>query len=347
MPGASEGRNRRTPSRAPTSNAASDSECWHRLCYSSPLAMRTTFRIPVLVVALGLAPGAPRAAVPHGPALAPRALLISVDGLRPDVLLRANAPALRGLMARGSFTMWARTTAVAVTLPSHVSMLTGVPPARHGVVWNSDLPLKHPVYSKFPTLFEVARHAGYTTALVTGKSKFTALNEPGTLDWAFVPDSTITDEAVADTTVTLIRRHAPQVLFVHLPGVDIAGHAKGWGSPAQLAAAARADGAIARILAAEQARGVLDSTVVLVTSDHGGQGRTHGPDDPRSRAIPWVIAGPGVRRDFDLTTIATLDVRTEDTFATLCHVLGLTPPLPVDGRPVIEALDSAPALSGR
>ena len=39
----------------------------------------------------------------------------------------------RALMHRGSFTMWAQTTAVSVTLPSHVSMLTGVPPSMHGI----------------------------------------------------------------------------------------------------------------------------------------------------------------------------------------------------------------------
>src|SRR4051794_27495970 len=55
-----------------------------------------------------------------------RALIISVDGLRPDLLARAYAPNIRGLMNAGSFSLWARTTAVAVTLPSHVSMLTGV-----------------------------------------------------------------------------------------------------------------------------------------------------------------------------------------------------------------------------
>ena len=287
-----------------------------------------------------LAPPSPRP-------LATRVLLVSVDGLRPDVLLRARAPALHALMARGAFTMWAQTTAVAVTLPSHVSMLTGVPPPKHGVVWNSGLPFDHPIWSAYPTLFEVARNAGLTTALVTGKSKFTALNQPETLDWAFVPDSTLTDEAVADTAIRMIRRHAPRVLFVHLAGVDVVGHAKGWGSVAQVAAAGQADEAIGRILSAMSSQGLLDSTEVLVTSDHGGAGLGHGPDDARSRTIPWILAGPGVKRNFDLTSQGGVDVRTEDTFATLCNVLGLVPSRPVDGRPVLEALEPAPVSSRR
>ena len=55
-----------------------------------------------------------------------KVLLFSIDGLRPDVALRADAPSVRGLMREGAFTFWAQTTALSVTLPSHTSMLTGV-----------------------------------------------------------------------------------------------------------------------------------------------------------------------------------------------------------------------------
>jgi len=53
-----------------------------------------------------------------------RVLIISVDGLRPDLSLRANAPVLRSLMVRGSYSLWAQTTAVAVTLPAIPSDFT-------------------------------------------------------------------------------------------------------------------------------------------------------------------------------------------------------------------------------
>src|SRR5687767_13876906 len=52
-----------------------------------------------------------------------RVLIISVDGLRLDLLLRADAPHVRSLMARGSYTFWARTVPEAYTLPAHVSMV--------------------------------------------------------------------------------------------------------------------------------------------------------------------------------------------------------------------------------
>jgi arylsulfatase A-like enzyme len=214
-------------------------------------------------------------------------------------------------------------------------MLTGVTPDKHGITWNSNV--SPTVYPKWPTLFELSRSAGFTTAMVAGKSKFSALARPGTLSWSYVPsDQVVSDSLVTNRATQWIAQFAPQVFFVHLPGVDTAGHAEGWGSLAQLAAIAEADRCIGRLLDALQARGVLDSTVVLLTADHGGAGKSHGPDDTRSREIPWVVAGPGVCQNLDLTLFPELEVSTEDTFATVCWLLGIPVSKPIDGRPVTE-----------
>ena len=270
-------------------------------------------------------------------------LLVSIDGLRPDLLLRADTSVIRGLIDHGTYSLWAMTTPAAITLPSHTSMLTGVPISKHGVKWNTDLPLIRLVWPAKPTLFERAKSAGFTTAMVAGKSKFATLAKPGTLDWSFLPkESVTTDSVVTEAAVDIIRQHAPQVLFVHLPEVDTVGHASGWGSPQQIDAIRRADRDVGRLLEAIRAGGQLDSTLVLVTSDHGGAGKTHGPDDARSRHIPWIVAGPGIRAGHDLTMDASLVVHTEDTFATICWILGIDPG-DVDGRPIreIAAVDSA------
>src|SRR5690242_6521552 len=65
-------------------------------------------------------------------------VIISIDGLRPDVLLRARAPALHSLYESGAFSFWAQTIPVAITLPSHTSMLTGVGVERHGIDFNDE-----------------------------------------------------------------------------------------------------------------------------------------------------------------------------------------------------------------
>jgi predicted AlkP superfamily pyrophosphatase or phosphodiesterase len=269
-----------------------------------------------------------------------KVVIISIDGLRPDLALRADTPNIHTLMNIGSFTLWARTTAESVTLPSHTSMLTGVTPVKHGIQWNSDLPLTHPVYPMFPTIFELARKAGYTTAMAAGKSKFINLAKPGTLNWVYVPSSPKDEDLdVAAQAVGMILAHQPDVLFVHFPSVDNAGHTYGWASPEQMDAIAEADECIGLILWALDQRHLRDSTFILVTADHGGAGLSHGPDDPRSRNIPWIAAGPDIRPGLDLTSYVDLVIDTEDTFSTAAYLLGIPIIQKVDGKPVLEIID--------
>jgi len=299
-----------------------------------------------------------------------RVLVISVDGLRPDLLARAYTPNIHALMQAGSFTLWARTTAVSVTLPSHVSMLTGVTPARHEIDWNRDLPLAKPVYPKGRTLFDIAHRNGYSTAMIAGKSKCDVFNRPGSIDWSWVsraspatrpaktptedaavpaeewPDQTakakkesLPDSVVAEHAAMVLREFRPDVTFVHFPHVDNVGHTYGWGTPEQVIAVEEADAAVGTVLRALREAGTAGSTLIILSADHGGAGRTHGPDDARSRHIPWIAAGPGLKRGFDLTRYANMTVATADTFATACYFLGLRPSPRIDGKAVVQVID--------
>ena len=178
-------------------------------------------------------------------------------------------------------------------------MLTGVVPEVHAISWNADLPFKEPVYPAVPTIFELAKLAHLTTAMVAGKHKFVVFEKPGALDWDYItpakpyvqndpkePPDPEADNIVAEHAVAIIREHRPQLMFVHFPNVDAYGHFIGWGSDEQLKAVAGVDHCIGEVLQAEKDARVLDSTLVIVTADHGGAGRTHGPDDQRRSWIP-------------------------------------------------------------
>jgi predicted AlkP superfamily pyrophosphatase or phosphodiesterase len=305
-----------------------------------PLSRRTLLLL--LTSAAVLWPGVGRAGGdrPAGSATTPRVLIISVDGMRADLMLRSEAPHIRALFRGGAYSFWARTVPHAITLPSHVSMLTGVIPRKHEIEWNIDLPLKEPVYPKYPSLFELAKKAGYTTALAAGKSKFDLFNKPGTLDHFTVPATVKGEDAdVRDSAVAMIRDYKPEVMFVHFPTTDNVGHKLGWGTDEQIAAIEAADACVGAVLKALDDAGVREQTTILLTADHGGAGLTHLADDARARHIPWILNGPGVRKNFDLTRLAKVEIDTEDTFATACKVLGLTPEKPVDGKPILEAME--------
>ncbi len=268
-------------------------------------------------------------------------VLISIDGCRPDVLLRGDAPRMRALLKEGTFTFWARSTIVCLTLPTHVSMLTGVIPEAHGMLWNGDMPFSRPVYPNVPTLFELAKKRGYTTAMAVGKSKFSVLDKPGTLDWKYIPDEKKSDDPdVVEHALSIMREHKPGVIFIHLPGVDNAGHAKGWGTTDQLDAVAVADKCVGQVLDLLAQENLSSRTLLIVTADHGGAGRTHGGDDARSRHVPWIAVGPGIHKNLDLTIYPELQVEVYDTFATISAILGIPPQRRTNGKFISQILET-------
>ncbi len=265
----------------------------------------------------------------------PRVLIVSIDGLRPDCALRADAPNIRTLMDEGAFSFWATTTPAAITLPSHTSMLTGVTIERHGITGNDDKAAATETLL-VPTIFDIARKARISTGMAAGKSKF-SIFVPA-IDHGWVPPKSATANVdVADHAVEIIHTFQPRLMFVHFPSADSVGHARGWGTREQIEAIEDADKNLGRVLDALRQDGLYEGTTIILTADHGGAGKSHGANDDRSKFIPWIIRGPGVIQNIDLTQFRDLKIQTYDTMATACNVLKLTPPDGIDGKPILQA----------
>jgi phosphopentomutase len=180
------------------------------------------------------------------------------------------------------------------------------------------------------TLFSVAHDAGLETAMVVGKKKFDYLILPNSVDKLSCAD--VHDTDIKDQAIEFIEEGLPDVLFIHFPDTDKVGHAFGWMSANQLQSIAFADAMIGEILAALEGGGYLNSTLLIITSDHGGHYFSHGDDSPLDRTIPWLAVGPGVPQD---KTIGRC-INIYDTAATAIYALGLPIPEMWDGQPVLE-----------
>ena len=295
------------------------------------------------------------------PAAEPRVMIVSIDGCRPDVALRADMPYFRWLMDHGSFSFLATTTPAAITLPSHMSMMTGVTIERHGVSGNDDEAAEDQKI-KVKTIFDYAKEAGVSTGMASGKSKFSAFDGPIDHSWhpagkpatrksttgttiSYTAGTVVNDDVTADHAVKIIEDYAPRLMFVHFGYNDSIGHGVGWGSKRQVAGLAKTDAALGRVIESLKARGVLDETVIILSADHGGAGKAHGAKVEGSKYIPWIVCGPGFRKDLDLSQYRNWPVQTYDTFATACEVLGLKYPSDIDGRPVTPAFEDVELLT--
>jgi arylsulfatase A-like enzyme len=254
-------------------------------------------------------------------------IIISIDGLRPDALELADTPTLDKLRDRGAYCPNAQTVVQSFTLPSHASMLTGVLPEKHGLVMG--LPYMGWPGLNGPTLFNVAHDAGLSTAMVFGKEKLNYLVLGDSVDHLYGIDTH--DTEVKDQAIEFIQAGLPEVLFIHFPDTDRVGHKYGWMSSNQLWSVAFVDGLIGEIVAELESDDYLNSTLLIITADHGGHGFRHGDDSAVDRTIPWLAVGPGVPSGITLGPINTYD-----TAATVLYALKLPIPEHWDGRPVLE-----------
>lgn len=238
-------------------------------------------------------------------------VLITVDTLRVDRVGRGLTPAIDELARRGTSFTNVR-AAAPLTLPSHVSLLTGTLPTVHGVRENGVIFDKN-----VPTIARAFKDAGYRTGAFVGAY---VLNRRFGLDEGFdtYDDAVRRDmdkaerlEAerpgaeVVDAALNWLRPDGgPFFLWIHLydphaPYAPPAEYLKKAGGQPYDGEVAYADAQVARAFTALRDRGLIDRTIVAITGDHGeGLGEhdetTHGmlAYDSTLR-VPLVIAVPG------------------------------------------------------
>lgn len=278
---------------------------------------------------------APSPEAPLGPASEVRAprlvVLVSVDGLAPYVLAKVKAPTLERLSREGTSFQNALTIVPSITLTSHVSMLSGIPPEEHKVLWNYYDPGQK---VRTPTVFTRCKAHGLRCGIIAGKEKFLHLAEiePGVQHYEYQPSS----GHVIAQAIRYIVDQRPDFVFIHVAEVDTMGHAHGWDSAQQHAAIAQIDAELGLLVAALKSN--TRPVALIITADHGGQGYTHGENKPINRTIPWIGSGDGLQK---LGVISyPRAVSTMDTAATVLGLLQVPVPLGISGHAV--ALEASP-----
>lgn len=278
--------------------------------------------------------------------LAKHVVVIGVDGLSPEGIHRTDTPNIDRLVQRGSHTWHARAVMPTSSSPNWKSMISGAGPEQHGVTsnqWKLDNYTIEPTArgsgGLFPTIFSVLRdqRPDAQIALFHDWKGLARLIETEACDIVVNPpgDKHTSEAAYATTTAAAayFKSDKPDFTFIHLDHVDHAGHQKTWLSEPYLFAVREADELLGQIIAAIDEADVAEQTVILLTADHGGLGTKHGGESMIELEIPWIIAGPGVKKNHAITA----QVNTYDTAATLAKILGVTPPAEWIAKPVRDA----------
>jgi PKD repeat protein len=305
-----------------------------------------------------------------------RIVIISVDGLRPDLIQQSDPgefPGFERLMAQGAFTFNARVDPdISVTLPNHVSMLTGRfvgGPDGHDWFSNVNPSPGETIHaakgSYVQSIFDVVHDRGGRTAVFATKTKFALFDQSYDAVSGAV-DLTGSDEgrdkidafvfrqsssSLVDTFRTYTEANGFQMALLHLADLDTAGHAGGWDSGLTSAysfAVRLADHLIADVLDfVSSDPGYAGRTTVIVTADHGGTGLEHGlPTVPGNYTIPFFVWGPEVTPGGDL--YALNPTRTDPGAGYISRTLSATatPIFNVDAANLALSRLGYPAIAG-
>jgi choline-sulfatase len=306
----------------------------------------------LVAAACGARPGGTR--VPAGTPV----VLISVDTLRADHLpaygyAGVATPALDRLRADAILFRNAWSPAP-LTLPSHLTMLTGLLPPQHGVRANAGFTYRRAAGSSLPGLLKTKGYAtgaavsSYVLRADTGLAPLFDFYEDGidpSAGGAFAEY-----QRRGDVTVALAQewidahRGAPFFFFLHLyePHVpyDPPEPFKSRYPSAYDGEIASADAIVGGFLDHLRAQGLYDRALVIFTSDHGEGLGQHGEDQhsillyAEALRVPLLVKLPGRARGGEtVETPAPL----ADLLPTVTRLLGLTAPADVAGEPLLDA----------
>ncbi|MEP7291657.1 MAG: alkaline phosphatase family protein [Chloroflexota bacterium] len=272
---------------------------------------------------------------PSSESVAEHVVIVVIDGLREDV--SHQMPTINALREQGAD----RVITVgqpSFSLPGWTVIGTGAWQEQSGITTNFTT-----ASIAVDTIFESAKRAGLTTALV-GSEGWGQLYTTGIDDQRLLAEHEDAytnlegdlqyDQEIGDLALEVLAEQE-NLTLIHLLSVDSAAH--GWGalSPEEQQAVQNADVQLARILAAVN----LENTALVVTADHGHiDAGGHGGWEATVLHIPLVSAGQGILPGaYPLGTQA-------DIAPTVATLLGAAIPAHNQGAILFDQLDTSDAL---
>lgn len=245
------------------------------------------YRWMALVLALVLGacastPSSTPAKAPQKPALT---ILISLDGFRADYLDRGNTPALSALAADGARGAM-RPSFPSLTYPNHYTLVTGKRPDHHGMINNTledaDIPgvsfsmSNHDAvgdgrwWDQAKPIWVSSEQQGVHAGILFWPGSEAQIDGVRPSYWKPYDEKLAYDDRI-DMVLSWVDAKAPPLglATLYFDATDTEGHHYGPDSPEVNAAAAKADAAIARLVAGLKARGLFETTNIVVVADHG------------------------------------------------------------------------------
>lgn len=269
-------------------------------------------------------------------AIAKHVILFGSDGFGAYAFDKAKLPNLRMMMEDGAYSLKARSVLPSSSAVNWASMLMGSGPELHGYTeWGSKTPeLPSRITGKdnmYPTIFSLIDRqlpnekmgVSYTWGGIG------YLFEKSIVDLNYNGAS---DEKTIEKAMNFFVKEKPALTFIHLDHPDVEGHEVGHDTPEYYTAVDKVDAQLGEIINTLKKNNLMDDTVIIFTSDHGGINKGHGGKTLLEVEIPWIVYGKNITNKGKLEK----SIVTYDTAPTIAYLLGLKTPDFWRGKPIKE-----------
>jgi len=223
-----------------------------------------------------------------------KVIMIGIDGTRPDALLTANTPALDDLIANGIYSPDALNDDITISGPGWSAILCGVWSDKHMVTGNN---FTSNNYAAYPHIFKLINDHDPTLHTVS-ICHWAPINDNITLNHADYKLNVSSDLEVATQASSYLSLNDPDILFLHFDDVDHAGHSYGFSPtiPEYIAAIEGVDAHVETVMQAIEQRPTYanEDWLVLVTTDHGGLGYSHGGTSMEEQVVFVIASGDSI-----------------------------------------------------
>ncbi|NGP44048.1 sulfatase-like hydrolase/transferase [Bacillaceae bacterium SIJ1] len=247
--------------------------------------------------------------------------VIGLDGAG-NFVKNANAPRLKQFFADGAYTYEAKTEDNSSSAPAWGAMLHGVGYDIHqehnGTLGDPFAEnVSHPSFLK---LLKQERPAANTAAMMDWNPIYHGLIERSAETYF----DTAGDDVITERIVEYIKTKGEEtpLMFIQLSDLDYVGHANQYESEKYYKQYEKTDENVGKILDAIEDAGLMEDSLIVMSTDHGGHGYTHGTLDPKDTTIFWAAKGKSIEPG----TVITDHVDVKDTAAVVAKALRLDAP---------------------
>ena len=252
-----------------------------------------------------------------------RVAIIGVDGAG-GWFKEADTPNFDRIFTDGAVTYKALASKPSISAECWGSMLIGVGPEVHKLTNKRVSHLPYPLWSKFPTVFRRIRKA-YPKAELGSYCDWNPITKGIAEKFIGISHRTARDKKLTPLICDYINKKKPDFLFIHFDSTDGAGHANGYGTPKHLEAIAGVDKLIGDVYSATVNAGIIEDTLFMVITDHGGtvdpNGKgSHGGWTDEEKYVTFAATGKGVCNG----EIGVMNIR--DLAAIVLYAFGIEAP---------------------